>query len=465
MSPSCLEVIDLADSFSAESIGDALAQLWTARGCQLEPVSEVYLCPLSRQPVTHPVMLSDGTIYEEGDVVKWLTSSACAPDTHEEFEHRKFLRLASLRAAIEQFLISSNVGYLPSEQLEQAMGEAEMPGTVWCRRIDGLDDCITQSSKEMESIQARLVESSELLERLRTEHRTKQQESALCLQSAFRSFLLRRRKVDQNHKYVMAAVCVQRWWRGVQKPSQKKAKKKRLRPQKKSVLAAAESQSTRSATSDDAQSQSNAPFEGRFVADGPCSISAALIKAKFQHVIQQFVKVEEKDTRSVLCFFLNQLGYDNKQHRVVIFTKTEQRAAGLKSVLQMSPSVDFPLLLITEADEEFVRFKALPNSVGVMPICAFERNVDISHASMIIHFDMPKDSDEYFRRMSRAGVGASVLSLLVTSEELNIIRDAEQLCDGKFRDIQGLAAIKISENKKALKRRLTAAGSRREKLP
>lgn len=498
MAPSSTTVIDVADTFSPAAIGVGLARLWTARGCQLEPVLDLsgveYVCPLTSAPLKNPVLLSDGNVYEEAAAVRWLDMHGSIPGTdakHTSLDHRRVLRLAPLRVIIEEFLSSSNVGYLLSEQLEQAMGEAEMPGTPWHRRVSCLEACIGRSKAETEEIQTKLVEAQDLLANLRKEFAAKQIYGVVRLQAAARFYLVRRRmkqvqectkdlsvrirtfgvamplqapKLERVLEPETAVLRIQHWWRRTKKSLAKKAKRRRLRQQKKAGLASAEGQVVASATAE-GQSVAAAECQGLSTVKGRFTVTAVeTVQQPLIGVIQQFAKVQEKEKRAVLGFFLNQLGYDRKSHQILIFVSSEQRAAGLRSALQISPSVEFPVLLIQDEDEEYARFKTLPNSASIISTSVFDRGVDVSNANMVVNFDMPKDLDEYMRRLSRAGKGATTMSLPSTNNELIVIQKAEQHFGVSFRDIQGLAKFKLCENQQALKKKLAAIGSQRQKV-
>jgi len=474
MSP--VTVVDVAEHFSSLSVGSSLAKLWTARGCQLEPnldsSGKEYVCPLTSAPVESPVLLSDGCIYEEANILEWVSTHGCSPLTKAALDHRHVIRLGPWRTAIEEFLSSSNVGYLPSEQLEQAMGEAEMPGAPWHCRLNGLDVCIEQAKTEMSNMQTNLAEAQNLLKQLRAEFVAKQLqaavrlqsfyrsrlrpslqrqrsrnedrevECALILQSRIRSFHATKRLQQHARELEVAVLHVQRWWRQrwsrnqseESRRKQNEAKAKRRKQKKKAVLE-----------------------------KGPSSENSA-DKLPLKGVIQQFANVEEKNKRALLDFFLNQLGYDTKHHKILIFASSEQRASGLRSALHMSPSVELPVMLIQQDDKEFTSFKALADTAGIISAEVFEQNVDISHANMLINFDMPANADEYLRRLKRVAKGATAMSFPATSDEVEIIRQVEQRCDTKFRHIQGLTKFKLSENRNALKRRLAMIGSQRQKV-
>lgn len=474
-------IIDIASAFSPCAIGDNLARLWTARGCQLEPTlnskGEPYICPISLAPVNHPVLLSDGLVYEESSAMQLLESKGHASGVAAPLSHKQLLRLAPLRIAIEQFLHSSNVGYYPSEQLEQAMGVAEMPGLSWHKRLTGLENCVAMAKQEMHEITARLSEAQELLPKLQAEFLASRTCAATCLQASFRGFRARKHKArlqeqdrclrmwqsrmksfsamlqlrgcsEESECFRESAVLhIQRWWRSTSKALVKRAKRRRVRSQKKTVTDASALPS---------QNTPPSPIENK-----QASIQQ---QWRINGAIQQFAMVMEKDKRAFLDFFLTQLGYESKHYHIIIFVNSEHRATGLCNGLRMSPSVEFPLLLVEQADQsEYVHFRSLSDGISIIPTSNCSLDVSIAHANMVVFFDMPNDADEYLDRAAGASKGATVMSLPVSDEELLVIRQLEKRFDVKIREMSGLAKLKKSQNREAFKRRLAATGSGRRK--
>merc|ERR1711924_48387 len=135
-----------------------------------------------------------------------------------------------------------------------------------------------------------------------------------------------------------------------------------------------------------------------------------------------------------------------------------------RNTLRMSPSLDFPLLLIKQhRDGEYVSFQALAEGVSIISADVFNAQVDVSHANMIVNFDMPKDSDEYLCRAGSGQPGATVMSFPMP-DEMEVIFQLEHRFGMKFRNVGGIVEVKMTENRESLKRRLAASGSRRQRL-
>lgn len=422
-------VMDVARHFSPNEIGKNLSKLWTARGCELETAlsetGSVYICPLTSCPVRCPILLDDGCIYEEHAALTWLRSMG-SPSS------KWALRLGPLAEAVEAFLQHCNAGgYCVSEQMEQAMGEAEMPGTPWLRKIAILEASMEQAEKEAASIRHHSLETQALLQRLKKQTAKKKEEAALCLQRAFRSKQL-------WEKQQAAAVFLQRWWRNLRRGA-KKPKRRRGKAQKKGSVKPAE---------EPAQS-SPPPVE-------------SVLELNKQH--QQYARIEEKDKRAVLDFFLDQLMYDSTNFRILIVTSSDERAQGLRKVLQMSKAVQYPLVTMLKSDDESHRFKELPECAGIISEGRLRGNPDVSAANMMVNFDMPRSLDDYILRIQMVDPFVKVMSLPASPEEMGVIRQVEDKFGVVFRNMEGVARFKILQNRKALRNKLAATGSQRQKM-
>ncbi|CAJ1415996.1 unnamed protein product [Effrenium voratum] len=425
-------VLDLAEHFPSNVVGRSLSKLWTARGCELETAlsdaGSVYTCPLTCHPVRCPV-LWNGCVYEEHAAVKWLQS--CMPG------NQQVLKLGPLAEAVEAFLQHCNAaGYCVSEQLEQAMGEAEMPGTPWLRRIAILEASIEQARTEAESISRHSAEAEALLEGLKKQTEQKQERAALCIQRAVRL------KQAQQRERAAAASCLQRWWRTLRKSGAKKPKRRRGKGQKKGASKPAE--------------------ELPEMPAHPPATECGHAKLNMQH--QQYARIEEKDKRAVLDFFLDQLMYDTANFRILIVTSSDERAQGLRKVLQMSKAVQYPLITMLKQDEESHRFKELSECAGIISEARLRNNSDASAANMMVNFDMPRSLEDYMLRIQRVDPLVKVMSLPTCPEEMDIIREVERRFGVVFRNMEGVARFKILQNRKALRNKLAATGSQRQKM-
>jgi hypothetical protein len=75
-----------------------------------DPIAEIpktvlsaFLCPLSGQRMSDPVMLADGYSYERSQVLKWLQMSEHSPITRQKLEDMKYTPNHSLKKAIEEY--------------------------------------------------------------------------------------------------------------------------------------------------------------------------------------------------------------------------------------------------------------------------------------------------------------------------------------------------------------------------
>ncbi|CAE7252858.1 DHH1 [Symbiodinium pilosum] len=436
-------MIDVATHFAPDLIGRSLSKLWTARGCELETAltdaGSMYTCPLTSSPISSPLLLSDGCIYEEEAALHFFR-------TREKTEKsaskpKQALRLGPLAEAVEAFLQHCNAaGYRTSEQLEQAMGEAEMPGTPWLRRVSILEASLAEARMEADALRHHSEEAQALLESLRQQAAEKQELAARRLQRAVRCRFARERR------RTAAAVCLQRWWRNQRRSDTKKPKKRRGKAQKKGA----------------------AKPERPSVEELPSPVPATLPMPEYTELLnkqhQQYARIDEKDKRAVLDFFLDQLMYDSTDFRILIVTSSDERALGLRKVLQMSKAVQYQLVTMLKQDEESKRFKELRECAGIISESQLRQNDDASAANMMVNFDMPQTLEDYMDRIKRVDPAVKVMSLPTSPEEMGVIRQVEEHFGIVFRNMEGVARFKILQNRKALRNKLAATGSQRQKM-
>jgi len=262
----------------------------------------------------------------------------------------------------------------------------------------------------------------------------------------------------RERRRAAAASCLQRWWRNLRKSEVKKPKRRRGKAQKKG---------------------SAKPVKATEERDGAssCPLSEQVVKRPWpppappveyceilnkQH--QQYARIEEKDKRAVLDFFLDQLMYDSTDFRILIVTSSDERALGLRKVLQMSKAVQYPLVTMLKQDEESRRFKDLHECAGIISDAQLRRNDDVSAANMMVNFDMPPTLEDYMDRIRRVDPAVKVMSLPTSPEEMGVIRQVEEHFGIVFRNMEGVARFKILQNRKALRNKLAATGSQRHKM-
>ena len=105
------EVVDLSRWFEPAQIGRALSCLWAVDGCKLIPKhddqSRLAECPISLDTILNPVLISDGSVYEELEILRWIRTSDRAPCSNVHLIHKRVLRLEYFKNVIESFFAKS----------------------------------------------------------------------------------------------------------------------------------------------------------------------------------------------------------------------------------------------------------------------------------------------------------------------------------------------------------------------
>jgi serine/threonine protein kinase len=70
---------------------------------ELQRLPDSFLCPISFQVMTDPVICADGYSYERDAIASWLGKSNCSPMTNEELSNRSLTPNHALRSAIERY--------------------------------------------------------------------------------------------------------------------------------------------------------------------------------------------------------------------------------------------------------------------------------------------------------------------------------------------------------------------------
>lgn len=89
-----------------------------------------YLCPISYDIMTDPVITADGHSYERGEIAQWLTTSNKSPTTNCELAHKNLVPNWGLKKAIEAFIEKANSTYdrtkamTEEQQFHQAVRES-----------------------------------------------------------------------------------------------------------------------------------------------------------------------------------------------------------------------------------------------------------------------------------------------------------------------------------------------------
>eukprot|EP00747_Dinoflagellata_sp_TGD_P219546 gnl/TRDRNA2_/TRDRNA2_91646_c0_seq1.p1 gnl/TRDRNA2_/TRDRNA2_91646_c0~~gnl/TRDRNA2_/TRDRNA2_91646_c0_seq1.p1 ORF type:complete len:462 (+),score=66.81 gnl/TRDRNA2_/TRDRNA2_91646_c0_seq1:18-1403(+) len=271
-------VIDLAADFEPKHIGKALSRLWTIDGRKLVPSLDVdgnsIDCPVTLESIRHPVLLCDGGIYEEAAILRWLQKNDRSPSTNVALAHKRVLRLASLREAIQDMLQRHEaLATSTRSALEHAMREANSACAQLPVCVERLEAGIALAVVEVEELREIVADAQALASRMHAEIYHNQVCCATRLQASMRCFLARRHfallqrrrngvrllqaaiRSFQAMKVIDALRCtqlmefrcrlamatkIQRWWRYHRRRLAKRAKRRRQR-QKRSEMATASS--------------------------------------------------------------------------------------------------------------------------------------------------------------------------------------------------------------------------------
>eukprot|EP00930_Biecheleria_cincta_P062502 TRINITY_DN47974_c0_g1_i1.p1 TRINITY_DN47974_c0_g1~~TRINITY_DN47974_c0_g1_i1.p1 ORF type:complete len:406 (-),score=62.12 TRINITY_DN47974_c0_g1_i1:97-1314(-) len=194
------EVIDMAEVFAPHAVGSALAKLWVTDGSNLVPkffaTGLAAECPITLEPIARPVLLSDGKIYEEMAIARWLQNSDRSPCTNLSLAHRALLRLGPLRVMVESFL-QHNAGEMetPSKSLQRVLQKAQTSsGTdVAAAHVECLEAGIAKAAAEVEELQEVITFAQEALTDLNAKIKTSSY--ATRIQRFWRDRTQRRRRM------------------------------------------------------------------------------------------------------------------------------------------------------------------------------------------------------------------------------------------------------------------------------
>jgi len=100
---------NIGDVFGSAQVGDALARHWALSGKNLVPVvdrgGEFASCPITGKPMQEPVLLDNGLVYEQKDVLVWMRDHSTAPGSNKALGKKTALKLSSLNGALQTFLL------------------------------------------------------------------------------------------------------------------------------------------------------------------------------------------------------------------------------------------------------------------------------------------------------------------------------------------------------------------------
>lgn len=270
------QIVDVGAVCKPDLIGSALARLWAIDGECLVTARDVHgsgmACPITLEPFSSPALLNDGAIYEEASILKWLQRNDRAPCTNLPLDHKNILRLLPFKSMLDSF-IKHNGGILATScsLLEQAMLAAQAPGMQPVLCVEQLEACIARAVAEVEETRESISRAQAIATMIHSDIARRRHESAVQLQSVMKRFQAQRhiarsqqqqqgacrlqaavrmwqakRVVAQiqvseqllrKHRDTMAAR-IQKHWRVHRRKVAKRAKRRRLRQQKRQTFAA-----------------------------------------------------------------------------------------------------------------------------------------------------------------------------------------------------------------------------------
>jgi len=118
-----MPVWDLETKFTPQRIAAAFAQVWSISDSRLtasyDARGDVSVCPITCDGFEEPVMLEDGSVYEQHAVLDWLRSHDGSPCTNVRLRHKVALKLTPLKAIVNHLLLTT-----PKPRLERAVTDA-----------------------------------------------------------------------------------------------------------------------------------------------------------------------------------------------------------------------------------------------------------------------------------------------------------------------------------------------------
>lgn len=150
-----------------EQVGKALANVWSIEGCSVVPITDKSgapaECPITLSPLVHPVMLSDGVVYEEKPIKAWLLKNDTAPSTNLKLPKKQAVKLKPLKRVVESFLASTET---PSKdacsEIEAVMRQVQDPSVDPDVAQVKLDRIIAAGQAQIQKIQERITAAQKL---------------------------------------------------------------------------------------------------------------------------------------------------------------------------------------------------------------------------------------------------------------------------------------------------------------
>jgi len=83
-----------------------------------------YMCPITMEIMTDPVILTDGHVYEKRAIERWLLSHNTSPKTNQVVERGQLIRCHALRAIISEF-VENALKHKPNPDLASVSAAVE----------------------------------------------------------------------------------------------------------------------------------------------------------------------------------------------------------------------------------------------------------------------------------------------------------------------------------------------------
>jgi len=266
------QVVDIAVFVPPCRLSAGLAELWHVDGQAGAPGLELrgtgVECPITLQTITSPVLLADGSIYEQVAILQWLRTTNRSPCTNLVLPHTKVLALDPFKTILEDFLRNqSNPPPSARRGLVEAMHQSRVSKLCASQRLEQLESSIAAAVAEIEELRKTVLEAQRLansirnyIEAQRTICVIQVQSACKMLQSQELLVKLQSRRIAasqvvgasrrfsaqslilqlalQSVKSTGMAKRIQQWWRCVKRKLAKRGKRRRLRQQRQRIVAA-----------------------------------------------------------------------------------------------------------------------------------------------------------------------------------------------------------------------------------
>ena len=166
------EVVNLSRWFEPVQIGRALSRLWVVDGCKLIPIHDDHgrlaECPISLDTILNPVLISDGSVYEELEILRWIRTNDRAPCSNVHLIHKRVLRLEYFKNVIESFL-QRGASKNPEDVLRDRLREATSSSAPASIRLCELEEHIAIAEARLCAFHETISEAKAVASSFRTE--------------------------------------------------------------------------------------------------------------------------------------------------------------------------------------------------------------------------------------------------------------------------------------------------------